>query len=284
MITANLINGQSPQLVQIVVDEIGAGVEWSIVGVLGELEPGLLLGEDLLPSSGLVPEDSVFTDTGYTWQVPGGSGVGTGGQVVLVDNRSPGNQPYVYILTTSSGTETSNSVIVPFVHDIVLQTLDGQAAVDVPLMADSLGMELPTSAAGFRVPGRARRVIRYDVLGDVVSSFTVEVPMADTPAFRRVLTSGAPIVYRFGGDAFDMAPVGVIAVNSVSSQPVPTARLRWWTLGYELVDDPNLEIPLGAFSWDQVDAALSGSTWNEFNTAFTGLNWDTFDTTEWSTF
>lgn len=282
-VVASLVSGQAPQLVQVVVDGVPEGEAWELTGHVGELAPGLLPGAGVVPGAGTIVTDSVFEDAGYSWVVPGGSGVGDGGQVVLVDNRSPGNVPVTYRLTTASGEEDSGSVRVPFRNDIVLQTLDGQATVDLELMAGSLDMSWEPSVSSFRVPGRARPVVRYDVLSDVRSAFVVKVPFDATPELRRVLTSGAPIVYRFGDTSFDLDPVGVAVVRSVESEAFPTADMRLWTLGYELVDDPFADVRLGAFSWDSgFDVAFEGRPWSHFNQAFSGLSWDAFDKSDWS--
>lgn len=281
-VVASLVSGQSPQLVQIVLDDIPVGVSWRLTGHVGDLTLGLLPGSGLVPGVGVVPADSVFESAGYSWAVPGGSGVGDGGQVVLVDNRSPGNVPFIYRLTTDVGVESSGSVMVPFSSDIVLQTLDGQATVDLDLMAGSLGMAWEPAVASFRVPGRRRPVVRYDVLGDGGSAFVLKVPFSATADLRRVLTSGAPIVYRFGDTSFDLDPVGVVSVRSVESEAFPTADMRMWTLGYELIDDPFVDVRLGAFTWDSgFDAAFVDRPWNEFDSAFVGLDWDAFDQVDW---
>lgn len=282
-VVASLVSGQSPQLVQIVIDEIPDGAGWTLTGEVGGYTDGLILGDGLVPDADLLPADSEFTAGSYSWVVPGGSGVGDGGQVVLVDNRSPGNVPYRYTLHLDSGLESSNSVTVPFANDIVLQTLDGQSTVDVELLADSLGMELPTNLSTFRIPGRPRPVVRYDVLSDITSQFVVKVPMASTADFRKVISSGAPIVYRFGDTSFDLDPVGVVALTSVSSEPHPTVDLRFWSLGYVLIDDPDADVRLGAFTWDVFDDALSGADWDDgFDARFVGLDWDHFDTVDWA--
>lgn len=282
MITASLVSGQAPQLVQIVIDEVPAGVDWVLTGSVGGYTDGLPPSDSLAPGPNLLPADTEFVSGEYDWVVPGGRGVGDGGQVVLVDNRSPGNTPYVYTLTTSAGVERSNSVMVPFSRDIVLQTLDGQATVDVDLMAGSLGLEWPTNVATFKVPGRPRPVVRYDGLNDSSAAFVVKVPMANTPGLRSVLTSGAPIVYRFGGDSFDLPPVGVVAVTAVQSEAVPTAGLRFWTLGYTLVDDPAADVRLGAFSWDAFNDSRAGLSWSSgFDAQFAGRAWDQFDAVDW---
>jgi hypothetical protein len=268
---------------QIVIDEIPDGVAWRLVGHVGEYSEGLAPGGDVLPADDLLPMDSVFAPGSYSWVVPGGSGVGAGEQVSLVDTRAPGNVAVVYTLEFEGGEEASGPVTIPFVNDMVLQTADGQYAIDLELLAGSLDVTLPTQSATFQVPGRPRPVVRYDVLGDVVSAFVLRVPFAQTAEFRRVIASGAPVVYRFGADSYDLDPVGVVALTSVQGDPYPTALQRWWTLGYVLIDDPYADVRLGAFSWDAFDEAFVGRPWApDFDEAFAGLDWDAFDTADFS--
>lgn len=283
-VTATLVSGQSPQLVQIVIDSIADGDRWSLVGVVGDVEIGLLVGLDTIPDDDLAPADTIFTPTGYAWRVPGGFGVGDGGQVVLVDNRSPGNVPFRYVLTTDSGEDVSGSLEVQFPTDMVLQTIDGQRTLSVELLDGSLDFELPTSVAQFRIPGRARPVIRYDVIGDLVSSFNILVPVADSPRFRALIASGQPLVYRLGATVMDLQPVDVVQLTSVSAKAYPTGSLRVWALGYVAIDDPNRNVRLGAFTWDTFDEAAVALDWDGFDAAFVGLSWDQFDTTDWSSF
>lgn len=77
MITATLVGAGDPQDVQIVVSEVPAGATWRVTGHAGD----------------------------WSWTVPGGEGVGDGGQVVLLDNRAPGNREVVYRVETSVGVE-----------------------------------------------------------------------------------------------------------------------------------------------------------------------------------
>lgn len=257
MITAALIGGQSPQLVQIIISATPDGEPWTLTGHAGD----------------------------YTWDVPGGTGVGDGEQLSLTDNLAPGNREIVYTLVSTSGEESSDPLTVPFATDLVLQSLNGQFSLAVDLLQGSLEFEHPTNMATFRVPRRARPVVRYDVLGDVVSAFNIRVDVADTPALRTILKSGEPVVYRCGAEIVDLDPVGVIAITSVTSPRVYTAHgHRIWNLGYELVDHPNLDRRLGAFSWDFVDGVLEERDWDEFDTLMSGLSWNEFDVLDWTTY
>ncbi len=270
--------------VQIVVDEVPEGASWRVTGHVGSYVPGLAPGDGLAPSDVLAPAPSVFTPGDWSWTVPGGYGVGDGGQVVLTDIRSPGNVPVVYQFTAGGVVAESNVVVVPFQNDIVLQTGDGLVAVDVELLAESLGLSWEPQIAQFRVPGRERPVARYDVLGVAGSQFRVRVPMTQTKDLHRVLASGGPIVYRFGAaeGSYDLDPVGVVLVGAVSSVAVPTADLRFWSLGYTPVDDPFAGVRLGASPWDEFDSAFTGRPWDHLDEMFTGLDWDAFDRQVWT--
>lgn len=286
MITASLVSGAEPQLVQLVVDGVPDGLAWRIVGRVGQVLPGLVPGPGVVPSSSTLPEAQTLLFAGYSWDVPGGFGVGDGDQVVLTDNRAPGNTTVVYSLVTESGEEASDEVTVTFPGDadVVLQSGDGQRRVAGWLLQGSTeDIELPTNVASFRVAGRARPVTRYDVLGDVVSTLRVLLPLAEKTPFRNLLRPGEPLVYRFGEDVADLDRVAVIQVTRVASSRVwSDAGLREWILEYEIIDDPWADIRLGAFSWGDLNAAFGGRSWADFDAVFTGATWADFDRADWA--
>jgi len=233
----------------------------------------------------LAPSASQFVPAGYSWTPPGGTGIGAGEQVVLTDNRAPGNEDVVYTLVTESGEQHSTAlrVLFPEGKDTVLQSGDARRTLAVALLAGSAEIELPTNVASFRVPGRARRVVRYDVTGDVMSTLNVLVPIAEKTPFRDLLGPGEPIVYRFGRDIADLDRVAVIQVNGIASTRLWQQRgLREWRLAYEIIDDPWADIRLGAFSWADFNAAFVGRSWRDFNGAFAGADWATFNRTDWT--
>lgn len=257
-VSATLVGGQTPQLVQIVVDETPVGETWTLTGSTGD----------------------------FSWEVPGGRGVGNGQeQLTRVDNQAPGNVPVTYTFRSATVVETSQPVTVRFDERVVLQTLNGQRTLQVALRMGSDLMEYPTNVATFRVPGRSRPVVRYDVLGDVVASLGILVPLSASKLFRQLLESGAPILYRLGEPVVDLDPAGVIQITRAASPEVFYARNeRAWDLAYERVDNPFADIPIGAFSWDVFDDSFTGATWMDgFDQTFRDLTWDQFDTFDWST-
>jgi hypothetical protein len=285
VITASLVSGPAPQRVQIVIDEAPAGERWTVVGRIGEFTGGLAPSVDLAPSESLAPSSSEFVAGGYSWVPPGGTGIGDGDQVVLTDNRAPGNVPVVYSLVTEAGEEYSETlrVVFPAGRDTVLQSGDGQRSLAVSLLAGSDGIELPTNVASFRIPGRARPVVRYDVLGDVVSTMNVLVPIEEKTPFRELLGPGEPIIYRLGAERGDLDRVAVIQILGVVSTRLWQQRgLREWQLAYQIIDDPWADVRLGAFSWADFNAAFAGRSWADFNGAFTGADWAAFNRTDWT--
>ncbi|MCT1395676.1 hypothetical protein M4D51_08045 [Microbacterium sp. p3-SID338] len=255
MITATLIGGGTPQMVQIVIDATPAGVPWTLTGSVDD----------------------------QTWPVPGGVGVGDGGQLVLTDNRAPGNRPIVYTFAAGAARQASEPIVVPFSTDFVLQSLTGSRSLALELYSGSLNTELSSNHAQFRIPGRSRPSIRYDVGGDIEGNFGVIVERDQAQTFREMILEGGPLLYRLGAELADIDPVGVIAYGDLSSELLPRHGKRVWRLPYTLIDDPYLDVRLGAFSWDDVDAALAGMTWTEFDTRFAALTWDQVDTFDWAT-
>lgn len=255
MIAASLIGGGSPQMVQLVVDVTPNGVPWTITGSTGS----------------------------WTWNVPGGAGIGDGGQLSLADNRAPGNAPVVYTFTAGGVSQSTAPIYVPFSGDFVLQTLTGSRALTLGLLKGSLETSLVSRQARFDISGRRRPAVRYDVTGDVEGELHLLVSVEQMPEFVDMIAPGSPLVYRLGTTVMDLDPVGVITYGNLRSDPYQTKGMRAWTMPYALVDDPYLDVRLGAFSWEDFDAAWAGKTWADFDTRMAGVTWDQFDTFDWST-
>lgn len=256
MITASLIGGVSPENVQIVVDETPLGVAWTLTGSTGD----------------------------YSWTVPGGAGIGDGAQLVLSDNRSPGNVPVVYTFIAGEVVEESAPITVPFLGDFVLQTLSGSRSLTLGLLKGSLETQMTSGQARFRVAGRRRPVIRHDVTGDVEGTLVLLVTVAQMPAFVDMLATGEPLLYRLGTEVMDLSPVAVFSYGDMSSVPYQVKSLRAWALPYALIDDPYLDVRLGGFSWEFFDTVWAGQAWEDFDSQLAGVSWDAFDTLDWSTF
>lgn len=276
-ITASLVSGDSPQLVQVVVTGVQAGYLYEVTGV---------------------------TRDGSAWPVPGGQGVSTGSQVVLVDNRSALNTPVTYTLTVTlvgSGAGwggggpdvngrwfyTAPEITVPFDGQYVLQSLDGHTAVEFVWRDDDLTNEPTVYSRSFDVPGRSRPPVRIAPGGDGGGSLSIRTNRVNSDRLRSLLRSGAPVVIRTDGQVRDFPAVDIVLITgapnelwrAVTSSGMSTDRV--WSLSYLLVDDPEPGTPLSAFIWDDFDAAMSSRTWDQFDALFAASTWDEFDTYDW---
>lgn len=253
MITATLIGGSNPPDVQIVVSAAPNGVAWTLTG----------------------------SAAGMVWTVPGGEGVGDGGQVVRVDNRSPGNVPVTYAFTSGATVETSSPVTVLVGRDGVLQTLDGAASVTVELARGSLDTSLAVNVSPFTVPGRRLPVFRHTLTGAGGGTFTVRVYEPDD--FAAVMAQGGPVVFRAAGQPFDLPRVMVIQPMGLSSVAFDLNGFREWQMPFLFAPDPYLDVVLGGFAWDEFDVAWLSKAWTSgFDTRMAGITWNAFDTFDWS--
>lgn len=253
MITATLIGGSNPPDVQIVVSAAPNGVAWTLTG----------------------------SAAGMVWTVPGGEGVGDGGQVVRVDNRTPGNVPIVYTFTSGATIETTAPVTVAIGRDGVLQTLDGSASVTVELARPSLDTTLALNVSTFSIPNRRLPVFRHSLTGAGGGAFTVRV--FEPADFDAVMAQGGPVIFRAAGQPFDLPRVMVVQPMGLSSTAYDLHGYREWQMPFLFAPDPYLDVVLGGFAWEEFDAAWAGKAWTSgFDTRMAGVTWNAFDTFDWS--
>lgn len=269
MITADLIGAGLTPMVQIVVSATPTGEAWEVIG---------------------------STVDGYTWTVPGGRGVGDGGQLTLVDNRSPLNVPVTYAFSSVSVMNVSAPVVVPVIPpalfapgggSMVLQSLDGQKSVVVGVLKGSLEVHVPAVRARFSVPGRRRPVVRYGVSGDREGTLRLLVLGEDETRFEALFESGEPLLWRCTGPVFDLPAVAVFDFDTLTAEAFVVRKARVWSFPYVPVDDPFMDQRLGAFTWDFIDALqVDGVTVIRdgvaMEAAFAGLTWDQADAFDWS--
>ena len=229
-ITATLVGGSTPPLVQVVVAATPPGAQWTVTGHAGD----------------------------YSWTVPGGMGVGDGQQLTLVDNRSPGNMPVTYTISSSAGQKTSPPITVPFSTDLVLMSLDGQVAVEVNLAGSEMPWSIPSSQVAFTIPGRENPVVRFTTGGGRSGELPFWLSVDETSRVIELLRSGEPLLYRCGAIIDDLPPAGVFIYPEVQPVAYAGSAMRKWPLRYTIVDDPFMDQRLGAFSWDDFDAAFAG--------------------------
>lgn len=250
----------SPPPVQIVISDVPNGAEYVATGNTGD---------------------------GSSWPVPGGTGVGDGGQIVLVDNRSALNAPVTYSVVVQGVTYSAAPVTVSHPGKAVLQSLDGQTSVDFVWLDNALPREPQINAATFNVPGRRRPPIRFAPGGDGGGDLTIRADQSNNAEIRELLRSGKPILVRTDGTMRDWPAVELILLASAPSRlwagDGGNSTQRVWSLDFLFVDDPEPSRALSAWTWDDFDEAadVSFDTWDDFDALFAGSTWDDFDTTEW---
>lgn len=262
MITASLVGAQTPPLVQIIISETPAGEEWELIG----------------------------TDGVHTWTVPGGKGVGDGEQLTLSDNRSPGNRPITYVLMTIFGNESAAPITVPFPTSLAIQSLDGSKSINVEIAGSTLTATNAAQQELYRIPGRRRPAVRYAPTGDTQGSLAFWYPVAQSEDVRELFESGEPLIYRSGDVIDDLEPVGVFVYGDIDSEAISNLGLRRWVFSYVLIDDPYLDMRLGAFSWyyiDSLQVASSGEILRDgvaMEELLAGLTWNQIDALDWSVY
>lgn len=257
-ISAILVGGQSPQLIQVTVSATPSGVAWRLEGSAG----------------------------GTSWLVPGGEGVGDGQPLTLVDNRTPLNTEIVYTFRPATGSpQVSAPVIAATSYELVIQSLDGQDVVGFDMLDESGSIALEPQHAVFVVPGRPRPVIRYTVTGDGGGELHLGADIDQTALLRELMRPGAPVLVRRSVMADDLPLVFVALLRQIGSADLAyDIAYREWKIPFLYVDDPFLDQRLAAFSWDTgFDAELADRTWDTFDTVFASRSWDEFSTIDWTT-
>lgn len=262
-ITASLVTtAGAPPPVQIVLVDVPAGAEYVVTGSTG---------------------------AGSSWPVPGGSAVGDGGQVVLVDNRSALNVPVTYSAIVEGVSYAAAPVMVAHSGRAVLQSLDGQTSLDFVWVSNGMPREPQINAVASNVPGRRRPPVRIAPGGDGGGELVIRADRQNGDNLGELLAAGRPVLVRTDGGIRDWPAVEIILLVSAPSrlwEAIEGGQLstqRVWSLGFLFVDDPEPSRALSAWTWDGFDEAalVSFPTWDDFDALFAGSTWDDFDTTEW---
>lgn len=259
-ISASLIGTGYPQTVQLVVTGMTIGDTFSITG----------------------------QGAGATWTVRAGEGVAEASQVVRNDAASPINVMVNYLVAVNGVTAASTGIVVPYTGgNYVFQSLDGKRSAGVYLLENGLPRDLVTRVDTFRIPGRTGPVTMYDVAAGEAGTFAVQTTDAQTADLKALLTAGAPVLWRSNGSIRDLPAVEVLHVVSAPSaatwRTIDGGTGRNWTLGYEVIDDPEPDTVVATSTWDDFDAVYAGMTWADFDAEWAGQTWDQFDLEDWST-
>ncbi|MCV2395917.1 hypothetical protein OEB99_16500 [Actinotalea sp. M2MS4P-6] len=256
-ITATLAGATDPQLVQLAVTGLTAGVTFTVEGSAGS----------------------------WTWTVPGGAGQEAAATTALLaDIFTPLNVELTYTVT-QAGDTASDTVTVDFGGRYVLQHVDGSVVVPFVWQDNADPRSELVRATAFEVPGRIRQPGRYDVSAGETGELLIRAAASAGATLKTALRSKAPMfVLRTDGQVRDLDPVQVIVLRSVSHAlwGGATDRMaRIWRLAF-FASDADLSTTLAASTWDDLDSVYASLTWDDFDSEWSTLTWDDFDTTDWA--
>lgn len=262
VVAVSLVGATDPQVVRIVVSNLTAG---QVVAITGSA-------------------------AGSTWQVRGGSVVATGTQVVLVDVLAPVNVPVTYTVNVDGTDYAADPVTVPYSGRYVLQSLDGRTVIPIEVWWDN---GLPTSlhlrSVSYPVPGRHDSPARWDVAAGESTTAVMRLSTSATQALRTHLLTDAPMLaIRTDGAVRDVPPSQLWLLTSADRVLFGAVALgvkstdRVWTIGYDVIDDPEPSTIVPASTWDDFDGVYAASTWDAFDTEWATSTWDDFDATDWT--
>lgn len=242
-----------------------------------------------------VPLRVFGTDGRTSWWVRGARG----GHVIdrtvyhLADPLAPVNVPVIYYLVDDDGTETQITQTVrgfaARAGEHLITDLDGLVGVTVFRYPDGDQRAPELRSERFSIPGRGSAVARWDRSMEGSVSMQVSTTGQDTALLRRMVGSGAPLIFlhnqhRCGLPGCDVpgAQVGILtAAPSQLSRRSDLAE-RTWDLGFDVMDDPHADLFAVVSTVDMFDAAHVGDTIADFDADYAGMTLADFDQQVWA--
>ena len=265
-----------------------------IVSLGSEVVPGvriILSGTDL-PAGSVWHVDAVYAD-GLSGEVVyrprGGSGVGGGSQLVLMDYAAPIRQEVAYRLYRDGVLVTTQTIVRPSTHDSVMTSLDAGLVVRFDQMADGGDQRYSVRRGAWTdVPGNPLPPGRLaPIAGAGGGSLTARTAGGETTRMRHLMSTNGLCYLLHSCDLLDcdIPPAALVWVASDANDRVAAGRAeRDWSLSYRHAPDPEPDLIVAATTWDELDARWAAYTWADFDTAMAGRTWDEFDLIEWDQF
>lgn len=258
-IAVALIGAESPQAVQIAVTGATSGDSYTVNG----------------------------NWAGGQWAVRGGdSTVAAGTTIVLVDVASPINVPLTYTVThdADGASVTSSPITVPHPDEEVLTSVDGLTVVRFQRrLNDGAPRALTMRSQTYPIPGRNLPGLRFDVSAGESMSLAVDTIDDDTDNLFDLLRTGGLVLLRNDGSVRDTPAVQFLLVTDAPSVLNGIDNTRTWSLGCQVVDDPEPDVVVVIDTWDELDAVYAALTWTNFDTEWSTKTWDKFDLEDWAT-
>jgi hypothetical protein len=112
----------------------------------------------------------------------------------------------------------------------------------------------------------------------------VDTTGTQTDDLFALLRTGGLAIFRTDGSLRDLPAVQYVLITSCPSYLAGVDNRRTWTLGFQVVGDPQPDVPRSNVeTWTDFDSVYSASTWTAFNTEWTGQTWNLFDIEDWAT-
>lgn len=227
--------------------------------------------------------------SGGQWPVRGGdSTVATDTQIVLVDVASPINVAMTYTVThdADGAFVTSSSITATHPDDEILTSVDGLDVIRlVRRLNDGAPRALTMRSQIYPIPGRNLPGLRFDVSAGESIQLAVDTIDDDTENLFDLLRSGGLVLLRNNGAIRDTPASEFLLVSDVSTVLNGIDDTRSWSLGCQVVDDPEPDVIVVVDTWDQFDAvyAVLPSTWANFDSEWSTKTWNQFDLEDWAT-
>ncbi len=258
-ITATKVGAQSPQAVLLTVSGATLGDSYTVTGLW----------------------------SGLQWTVRGAaSAVAPGTQLLAVDVAFPINVPIVYTVThdADGATASAAAVTVPYAGRAVLSSIDSLTVVNPSRIGNNgAPRERILRTALFPIPGRTTPVVRSDVTAGLQAELVVDTIDTDTDALDALIAAGGVMMLRTDGSFRDLPAVELMSVQSAPSALLGVDDVRTWTLGYQVISDPEPSAVIAIDTWDDFDSVYALLTWTNFDTEWSTGTWNQFDVVDWAT-
>lgn len=232
------------------------------------------------------------TASGFVWRPRGGSGTGSGEQVVLSDAVAPMNETLTYTLRVDGATTATSTIVRPYsgtggdglAWDVIASLDAGTVAGVRRFGGDSRSGERRAHLS--TVHGSEFLPLRLDPTAGIGGgSMSVATVGVHTQRLKGLLKVNQILLYlhdvsrcRLPGCDVDPAQILYVVDEANDLGPRIDVAERVWSLDWLAQSDPDPDhvAPLQVF--DDLDAA--GLTWDQLDSL--GLTFDQWDTTIWT--
>lgn len=218
----------------------------------------------------------------------GGSGVGAGAQVVLIDAAAPIRTPITYTLYRSQVAVGSADITRTSPAGDVVTDLRGSTYAIIRRTAGRGFPQTPDLRASFaEVPGSRLMPARLaPVAGVGMAAFEAVTDISGTWALRDLIATNAPLYLLHDCDMpyCDVPRAELAILTGIPSDRRDAGQPeRVWAVSYRPTADPEPDLIAALSTWAQHDAPLTGKTWAQHDALIAGMTWGQHDLIDWDT-